>query len=104
MELAKMIVETSFDAVGKKFGVSGNAIKKWCKDYEMPIGKEQLKQWYCKIVHTEYVPPQSQREKEPWMRPVNQIDLTSGEIINTFKSIKEANQSLNLKYKGFSSK
>jgi len=32
-KLVKMIEETSYVAVGKKFGVSDNAIRKWLKNY-----------------------------------------------------------------------
>lgn len=46
LELAKMIIETSFVAVGDKFGVSDNSIKKWCKTYNIPHLKEELKDWY----------------------------------------------------------
>ena len=41
--LAKEIVESSFLAVGRKYGVSDNAIRKWCKAYNMPIKKNEIK-------------------------------------------------------------
>lgn len=43
--LAKEICETSFCAVGRKYGVSDNAIRKWCKSYGLPTKKSELKQW-----------------------------------------------------------
>lgn len=46
LSLAKEIVEYGFEATGRKYGVSGNAIKKWCKEYEMPHLKKELKEWY----------------------------------------------------------
>lgn len=42
LQLAKEIVESSFVAVGKKYGVSDNAIKKWCKSYGIPHLKNDL--------------------------------------------------------------
>ena len=46
LQLAKEIVENSFEAVGRKYGVSGNAIKKWCKSYNIPHLKKELETWY----------------------------------------------------------
>lgn len=46
LELAKMIKESGFSATGKKFGVSDNAIKKWCKSYEIPHTRNELVMWY----------------------------------------------------------
>ena len=100
LELAKMVSESSFVAVGKEFGVSGNTIAKWCKEYGMPHNKEQLKRWYCEAVGSEYIPPHSQRITKPVKRPVQQIDIASGQIINTFESIAEANKSLHTQGRG----
>lgn len=36
VELVKMLQETSFSSVGRKYGVSDNAIRKWCKYYNIP--------------------------------------------------------------------
>ena len=47
--LAKEIINSSFCAVGRKYGVSDSAIRKWCKTYNMPTKKEELKQWLEKI-------------------------------------------------------
>lgn len=46
--LAQEIVETSFCAVGKKYGVTDNAIRKWCKSYGIPSTKDELKDWLSK--------------------------------------------------------
>ncbi len=46
LELAKMIAELGFVNTGKKFGVSGNAIKKWCIQYGMPYLKKDVVNWY----------------------------------------------------------
>lgn len=44
--LAREIVETSFCAVGRKYGVTDNAIRKWCKSYGLPTTKNELKDWF----------------------------------------------------------
>ena len=43
--LAKEIVELGFEGTGKKYGVSGNAIKKWCVSYGIPKLKNEVKEW-----------------------------------------------------------
>lgn len=48
ISLAKEIVENGFSAVGRKYGVSDNAIRKWCKSYNMPIKKNEIKEWLLK--------------------------------------------------------
>lgn len=44
-QLAQEIIESSFCAVGRKYGVSDNAIRKWCKTYDIPTKKNELKEW-----------------------------------------------------------
>jgi hypothetical protein len=83
IELAKMIIETSFVGVGKQFGVSDSAIKKWCKNYEIPYTKQELVDWYNTQQNIE--PLTNNRFKR-----VKQIDIKTGEIINVFQSICEA--------------
>lgn len=43
--LAKEIVQYGFEGVGRKYGVSGNAIKKWCDAYKIPRLKKELVQY-----------------------------------------------------------
>lgn len=47
--LAREIVETNFCAVGRKYGVSDNAIRKWCKSYGLPTTKNELKDWLSQV-------------------------------------------------------
>ena len=46
LELALMIKNSSFSAVGRQFGVSDNAVKRWCKNYDIPYLKNELIDWY----------------------------------------------------------
>ena len=41
-ELLKLIQEYSFVALGKMFGVSDNAVRKWCKEYGLPCKKKDI--------------------------------------------------------------
>lgn len=43
--LAQEIVEFGFSAVGRKYGVSGNTIKKWCVACGLPKLKPDIIQW-----------------------------------------------------------
>jgi len=44
-ELKEMIRQESFVALGKKFGVSDSAIRKWCISYNLPSKKKDIKQY-----------------------------------------------------------
>jgi group I intron endonuclease len=46
LELARYITEYGFEETGRRLGVSGNAVKKWCKRYKMPIYKQEIISWY----------------------------------------------------------
>ena len=45
-QLLEEIAKSSFVAVGKKYGVTANAIKKWCKVYNLPIYKKDIVKLY----------------------------------------------------------
>lgn len=44
-ELKLLIRENSFLSVGKKYGISDNTIRKWCKSYTLPIKKAEIKKY-----------------------------------------------------------
>lgn len=44
-ELKTLIRNQSFLALGRQFGVSDNAIRKWCIDYHLPNKKSEIKQY-----------------------------------------------------------
>ncbi len=46
LELARLVTENGFRGVGEIFGVSDNAIKNWCKRYNIPHLKKELVKWY----------------------------------------------------------
>lgn len=35
--LASMISKSSWEEIGRRFGITGNAVKKWARDYDLPI-------------------------------------------------------------------
>lgn len=48
-QLLGEIAKASFEAVGRKYGVSGNAIKKLCKRYGLPSHKKDIMELYNSI-------------------------------------------------------
>jgi hypothetical protein len=94
LELAKMIKEIGFEATGKHFGVGGNAVVKWCKSFGIPDKKQDVVDWYNEQMG---IIPEPKRIKTPIneiVRPVCQIDIETGEVLNTFSSQADALRSL----------
>lgn len=89
LELARLIKENGFTKTGEMFGVSGNAIKKWCDFYKIPRLLNELIDWYNKRteVNSEDKFSMSMCGSK---RPVKQIDLTTGEVLAIFNSISDA--------------
>lgn len=44
-ELKEMIRNIPFETIGKRYNISGNAIKKWCDKYNLPRTKKEIKQY-----------------------------------------------------------
>lgn len=43
--LALEVLENGYAAVGRKYGVTDNAIRKWCKAYNIPTNKKEMLNW-----------------------------------------------------------
>ena len=41
-ELSQLLLESSFSAIGRTYGVSDNAVRKWCKSYGLPHRKKDI--------------------------------------------------------------
>ena len=44
-ELKEMIRTMPFTAIGKKYGVTDNAIRKWCDSYNLPRKSSEIKKY-----------------------------------------------------------
>ena len=75
-QLSKELWETNFTQVGKKYGVTDNTVRKWCKAYGMSTKAGDYQT--------------SKDKKEQYQYEVQQIDINTGEVIATFKSCREA--------------
>lgn len=93
LELARMIQEKGFEATGRQFGVSGKTVAKWCKNYQIPHRKQELVSWYNERIGN-HEPPIIRPRLHNRIKPVTQIDIKTGQILNTFKSAAEAGRSL----------
>lgn len=41
-ELSQLIIESNFTAIGRTYGVSDNAVRKWCKYYGLPYRRKDI--------------------------------------------------------------
>lgn len=85
--LLEEIANSSFVAVGVKYGVTDNAIRRWCKSYGLPIHKQEIKDLYNKERNITDVP----KIKKDYT--VGQFDA-DGNLIAVFSSPTTAAKSL----------
>lgn len=78
-ELENIIKENNgnFSKVGELYGVTDNSIRKWCKNYGLPTHSKDYK-------------TSIKTRKRIKKCSIQQIDMNTGEIIETFSSILEA--------------
>ncbi len=84
LEFAKMVKELGFEAVGATYGLSGKSVQKWCKSYGIPHTKKELIAWYDEQMGIVPEPEPVKKTIDEIVRPVNQIDKLTGEIVQTF--------------------
>ena len=65
----------NFTEVGRQFNCSDNTIRRWCKNYNLPTHSSDYK---------------IKKEKLPCKIAVNQIDIKTGQVIQTFESAMAA--------------
>ena len=94
LELAKMVCESSFEEIGRQYGISGRAVQKWCAAYGIPHTKEALKKWYYQQIGVEYLSPSEHVKKLVVRKKVQQIDLQTGQVLHLFDSPTEASRYL----------
>ena len=70
----------NFTHIAKLFGVSDNAVRRWCKDYELPYKTQDL---------VEKKPIKTKKQKAP-SRPVNMVDIDTDKVLMTFTSQAQA--------------
>lgn len=89
LELSHNIICLGFVKTGQLYGVTDNAIKKWCKSYGLPYKKAEIVDWYTRNVKT-LDEETLQKATYNIKKAVQQIDRTTGQVIAEFSSIGEA--------------
>lgn len=89
LDLMEMVFKEGFSAVGRKYEVSDNAIRKWCKSYGLPSKIEEVKQWW--LNYNDIVVKEKRKVTQG---SVLQIDKETNEVIATFSSAVAAAESL----------
>lgn len=90
LELARLVKENGFVQTAKLFGITDNAMKKWCDGYGIPRHKDALVAWYNEQKGIVDIPKPIREKKFKKNRPVKQIDIITGEILNIFANQTEA--------------
>lgn len=90
VELARLVKEKGFEGVGRDFGITGNAVKRWCRDYQIPYLKKELVIWYNNQVGIS-------NEPKLQIRKVKQIEKSTNKVINIFDNATAAARSLGKK-------
>ena len=97
VELAKIVVEQGFEAAGRQFSVSGKTISKWFKSWNLPCDKKGIESWYYNKTN-QSPPTKIVIERKPLseiMKAIKQVDIETGETLNTFESACAAVRFLN---------
>lgn len=82
-ELYQILVNNqgNFTKIGKQFNVSDNAIRKWCKSYDLPTHSADYKsKLQVSLTASESTPSKS----------VRQLDINTGKELNQFSSLNDA--------------
>lgn len=79
-ELFEMLKESNFSKVGERFGVTDNAVRKWCKDYGLPTH------------YSDYHGKKIKREKkDKIVLPCTAVNLQN-KVVKKFRSTCEASK------------
>ena len=89
--LAKEIYNSSFTAVGRKYGVTDNAVKKWCKSYGIPYKIKDFRQWYEKQNN---IKKEVVISKSRVIKKVIQIDIETQKTIAIYNNLHDAGRAL----------
>lgn len=99
-ELKDMIRTTPFTQIGKKYGVTDNTIRKWCKFYNLPQRKMDIstysdEEWESLLPNETTLKEGSKSSSSK--KPVEQLNKDTGEIINTYESLSAAAEAIGTK-------
>ena len=93
LELARLVKEHGFQGVGVLYNVADRTVQGWCEDYKLPHHKTDLINWYNEQMGIQTNKP-VKKTREDYMKPVKQVDMNTGDVLNVFKSACEAGRFL----------
>lgn len=97
IELARELYQNSFTELGRIYGISANAIIKWCKFYGLPTHIFELRNWYrLNILNLPEMQKPSKKLVSPVHLKIYQCDKITHEVINTFDSYSTAARCCNI--------
>lgn len=87
-ELEKILFENNgnFEGVGRLFGINGNAIRKWCKSFDLPYHSSDYKK-KIELSDENKIPTQPKK--------IAMLDKNTEEVLQIFDSINEAGKYIN---------
>lgn len=90
-KLKTQLIESNFEAVAKSYGVSSNAVRKWCKDYDLPT---TAKAYHTPEKDLAYRTRMSKisRESSTKKKRIAMIDKDTAVVIKEFDSVREASE------------
>lgn len=92
----------SFAELGEQYGINENAVRKWCKKYNLPFRASDIKLYndyeWDNEVPFEKVLNRIKAETPPIEKKyVEQVDMDTGEVLATYNSTSEARKALGVK-------
>ena len=96
-DLLFLILRYPFTQIGKKYGVTDNAVRKWCKKYNLPYKNNDIQHLRKEMCVTEYYPTQQKftPRDDKYIKSVAKYDL-EGNYIKTYTSVRCAAEELAL--------
>lgn len=88
-ELKDLILKNQMTIVAKMFGVTDNAVRRWCKGYGLPTSKIEIEKMRQQLGITEYNKTKQPITLGPYAKKINRYDL-DGNLIETYDSTGEA--------------
>lgn len=89
LELGRMVKKYGFEKTAKQFNVTSNAVRKWCKNYNIPYHTKELVKWY-----NDQIGIKIQKTPKTVTKQIKQIDKNTNEIIAIYNSCREAGEAI----------
>lgn len=97
LELAKLIITSNFEEVGRRYGVNGSTIRKWCKIENIPTKKDELAIWYNSQTEIKSIKDKIVYTNHGKGKVVYKLSLIDKSIVDKFASVRQAANSIGIK-------